>query len=213
MEKQTNQIKPYPGLKMFRPQEPEEYIVVVRVDDDVIQFAMFNQGEFVCMETIIPNHWSIISERYSRRDPGIIYPSEYSKDNPMPEGQLAFINGFGWMSEQAHNNSRAKGFWGPTLKYDVIQQLAATSLIVEEIGELNTALRKDERLADFVGKAGLESVADRFRPALTNAAEEMADTVIRMMDLAERMGVDLANAIAFKMKYNESRPYKHGKKA
>lgn len=41
---------------------------------------------------------------------------------------------------------------------------------------------------------------------------ELADIVIRVGDLAEMLGFDLEDEVAVKMKYNESRPYKHGGK-
>lgn len=42
---------------------------------------------------------------------------------------------------------------------------------------------------------------------------ELADVVIRCFDLASIMGIDLATAILEKMRYNETRPYRHGGKA
>lgn len=41
---------------------------------------------------------------------------------------------------------------------------------------------------------------------------ELADVVIRVFGLCERNGIDLGNAILRKMKYNESRPFRHGDK-
>lgn len=41
---------------------------------------------------------------------------------------------------------------------------------------------------------------------------ELADTVIRIMDTCEAMGLDLERAIAEKVDYNESRPAMHGGK-
>lgn len=40
---------------------------------------------------------------------------------------------------------------------------------------------------------------------------ELADAVIRIFDEAGRRGIDLASAIAIKMRYNEGRPMLHGK--
>jgi hypothetical protein len=40
---------------------------------------------------------------------------------------------------------------------------------------------------------------------------ELADAVIRIMDLAEVLNLDLQSLMAVKMNYNEGRPYKHGK--
>jgi NTP pyrophosphatase (non-canonical NTP hydrolase) len=41
---------------------------------------------------------------------------------------------------------------------------------------------------------------------------EMADVVIRIMDMAGYYGIDLEQAIIDKIKYNKTRPYKHGGK-
>lgn len=41
---------------------------------------------------------------------------------------------------------------------------------------------------------------------------ELADIVIRSMDLAESLGIDLAKEILDKAAFNESRPHKHGNK-
>jgi hypothetical protein len=40
---------------------------------------------------------------------------------------------------------------------------------------------------------------------------ELADAVIRIMDLAHKMGIDLGRAILEKVRYNRDRPYRHGK--
>ncbi len=49
-------------------------------------------------------------------------------------------------------------------------------------------------------------------PRLSNAAEEIADVIIRALDMAEFLGVDPAEAVAVKMAFNTSRPFKHGDK-
>ena len=40
---------------------------------------------------------------------------------------------------------------------------------------------------------------------------ELADCVIRILDLCESLNIDLADMIRIKMEYNETRPHKHGK--
>lgn len=42
--------------------------------------------------------------------------------------------------------------------------------------------------------------------------EELADTIIRILDLAGGMGYDIEGALAAKIVYNETRPYRHGGK-
>ena len=46
----------------------------------------------------------------------------------------------------------------------------------------------------------------------SNVEEELADAVIRIMDLAETHGMDVVGALVQKAEYNKSRPFKHGKK-
>ena len=41
---------------------------------------------------------------------------------------------------------------------------------------------------------------------------ELADIVIRTMDLAESLGIDLAEAIVEKNEFNSTREFKHGNK-
>ncbi len=41
---------------------------------------------------------------------------------------------------------------------------------------------------------------------------EMADTVIRVLDLCEHLGIDLEAVIEEKMAYNRTRPFRHGGK-
>lgn len=41
---------------------------------------------------------------------------------------------------------------------------------------------------------------------------ELADEIIRIMHFCGKHGIDIANDVAEKMAYNETRPFKHGKK-
>jgi NTP pyrophosphatase (non-canonical NTP hydrolase) len=43
-------------------------------------------------------------------------------------------------------------------------------------------------------------------------AEELADIVIRVMDMAEAQGIDLEREVQDKMAWNIHRPYRHGNK-
>ena len=67
----------------------------------------------------------------------------------------------------------------------------------EEAGELVAAIRKPH--------------ADEHLPEWSAIAMELADIVIRVMDSANKRGIDLGQAIIQKLVYNASRPYKHGK--
>jgi NTP pyrophosphatase (non-canonical NTP hydrolase) len=54
--------------------------------------------------------------------------------------------------------------------------------------------------------------AMRNRGTKDNIAEELADCCIRIFDYCGAKGINLEDALLKKMKYNKSRPYRHGKK-
>jgi NTP pyrophosphatase (non-canonical NTP hydrolase) len=41
--------------------------------------------------------------------------------------------------------------------------------------------------------------------------DELADTVIRLLDMAKKLDIPLESHVLAKMRYNSLRPYKHGK--
>lgn len=49
-------------------------------------------------------------------------------------------------------------------------------------------------------------------PELTSAQEEVADIIVRTLDLAHEFGIDVDQAVAVKSAYNETRPHRHGGK-
>ena len=48
---------------------------------------------------------------------------------------------------------------------------------------------------------------------LANFEEEMADVLIRVLDVTHGMGIDLAGAVLAKLEKNRARGYRHGGKA
>lgn len=108
-----------------------------------------------------------------------------------------FMEHFAAMQKEVHENSVEHGFWkGKQNNYAL-----KIALIHSEVSEALEAIRNGNPPCD---KEELEDVS--------SVEEELADVVIRVMDLAEKMELDLAGTIYLKATYNESRPYKHGKK-
>ncbi len=107
------------------------------------------------------------------------------------------------LSRKAHANAKAHGFWEDWEQIDSLpaefdkdrwrDALISTRLllIISEVTEALEALRRGDR-------AG-------FR-------EEIADTFIRLGDLCGGLNIDAELMILSKMRLNESRPYKHGKR-
>ena len=57
-----------------------------------------------------------------------------------------------------------------------------------------------------------QKMVDMGLPGLTCAEEEIADIIIRALDMSEAYGVDIAKAVATKIAFNASRPKLHGGK-
>lgn len=68
---------------------------------------------------------------------------------------------------------------------------AVLALVVSEVSEALEAFRKRDK---------------------DNFAEELADTIIRVLDLAKGMGLDMDDAVRSKLEVNRKRGYRHGGK-
>jgi NTP pyrophosphatase (non-canonical NTP hydrolase) len=112
---------------------------------------------------------------------------------------------------EVHKNARKKGFWDKKREIGTLLML-----IVSEVSE---AMEADRRLnfaniAEFFADTRDNKVErnEAFEKHIKDSFEdELADAVIRIFDLCGRFDIDLEFHILEKMKYNKSRPHKHGK--
>ena len=105
-----------------------------------------------------------------------------------------FVSYFKHIQKWAHGVAVDKGFW------DVDRNDGELlALIHSEISEALEALRKNV-------------AHDKHLPQYTGVEVELADAVIRIMDMAQRRGYNLADAIVDKIEFNKTREHKHGKK-
>jgi NTP pyrophosphatase (non-canonical NTP hydrolase) len=104
-----------------------------------------------------------------------------------------FILLFNALSRSIHITALKKGFWDEERNDGEI-----IALMHSELSEALEALRHGNPPDDKI-------------PEFNGACAELADCVIRIMDMTHARGWPLAEAIVAKMKYNVTREYKHGK--
>ena len=98
--------------------------------------------------------------------------------------------------------SRSKGFSdGSESRLDTSEKLM---LIVDEVAEAHEELRKGINLKQVYYNEDKPGKPEGF-PA------ELADILIRTIQLGAALGIDLDQAVKLKHDYNLTRPFKHGK--
>lgn len=100
----------------------------------------------------------------------------------------------GEIQHAVHKTAVEHGWWeAPRPAGEVLM------LMVTELAEAMEAYRKGDPESDKI-------------PGFSKMEEELADVVIRLLDYAGGEGFDIEGALAAKMAYNETRPYRHGGK-
>ena len=97
----------------------------------------------------------------------------------------------------AHANAVAHGWWDEDREPGTILML-----IVSELAEALEELRDGHPLQEI--RFGPDGKPEGF-------TVELADAIIRIGDMCGGYNLPLARALLLKLKYNETRPYKHGK--
>lgn len=112
------------------------------------------------------------------------------------------------ISKELHKYAVKKGFWEKPRETGTLLML-----IVSELSEALEADRKnhhaDIRLFEVDEKL---KISTAFKDNIKDSFEdEIADTFIRLFDLVGYMGIDIDRHIELKIRYNQTREYKHGK--
>jgi NTP pyrophosphatase (non-canonical NTP hydrolase) len=109
-------------------------------------------------------------------------------------------------AEQIHEDAKRKGFWDSERETGTLLMLC-----VSELFEALEADRKG-RVANLDKFDKGIAHGDIFETYIKDTFEdELADTVIRILDLCGARGIDLERHINLKLKYNRSRERMHGK--
>jgi len=118
----------------------------------------------------------------------------------VPHPEHFFIGTLNKLAQDIHALARSKG-WYDADESDDEFVLRAVANLHGEVSEFFDAFRM----------GSLFKPCDKAVP-LTCAEEELADIVIRALDDAARLKIDIGRAVALKHSYNASRPYRHGGK-
>ena len=119
------------------------------------------------------------------------------------------------LAKEIHQNNVEKGF------FDAPKNIG--EMLMLTVSELSEALEADRKnkYADVEGFGLYLSHSNNndtifyqlFENEIKNTfQDEIADTIIRLLDIAAFKGIDIEWHIQQKMRYNKLRPYKHGKK-
>lgn len=131
------------------------------------------------------------------------------------ENESRVVAGLRDLQEAIHDLAVMKGWWAHEMQ--LVPQSEETAYvrltwedrfteccmnITGEVSELFEAYRANK----------LHEPCDKKETGLTCAEEELADIIIRTLDLASAMNVNIGEVILKKHEYNKSRSYRHGNK-
>lgn len=113
-----------------------------------------------------------------------------------------------------YKNAKAKGFWDQERNIGEALMLVVTELA--EALETHRAAGSIKPVDEMVKQAMLEMHDDEFKEHFAlmvkdSFQDEMADTIIRVLDLCGGLDIDIEWHIAAKMRYNSTRSRLHGK--
>lgn len=122
------------------------------------------------------------------------------------------------LTKSIHKTNVEKGFYDRD--FNLGEKLM---LVVSELGEALEADRSDNYCRKGMAKSILddyrrgeiefdEDFKSEFKGFVKDRFEdELADAIIRLLDLCGKMDIDIESHIFAKLKYNSLRKYKHGK--
>lgn len=109
-----------------------------------------------------------------------------------------------------HAQNIKKGFWENPKEIGTLLMMVNSELVEAlEADRENRYTNETDKKELFNSKNFKETFENRIKNTFE---DELADAVIRIFDICGSRGIDLTWHIVKKMKYNETRPYKHNKK-
>lgn len=119
------------------------------------------------------------------------------------------------LQEQSYRNSRNKGFWNDV---DNIERFLGPGFVYKYVipTKLDLIVSELSEALENVRDGTLEAGKDMWYNELGKPegfSTELADAIIRILDLAGFLGIDMEHVIREKERYNLSRPFMHGGKS
>lgn len=127
--------------------------------------------------------------------------------------------GLNGLANECHGMARSKGFWDGMSRQNIGEKLM---MVVGEIAEAHEEYRAGHPIGlieyehasqagtpDFRNRHPYDSEGNPGKPV--GFPIEMADSIIRALDICGGIGLDIEEAVRVKMDYNATRPRRHGK--
>jgi len=115
------------------------------------------------------------------------------------------VNGLTAASKSINNDNKAKGF------YD--REFNIGERLMQVVGELGEALESDRKGFHYL--QNLDETVPSELAFMTNVKDtmedEIADSIIRLLDMCGYMNINIDAHINYKLAFNKTREAKHGK--
>lgn len=114
------------------------------------------------------------------------------------------------LAKVIHEANKEKGLWDKPINVGEMLML-----VTSELGEAMDAHQKGNFAdrAAYISEARFDNFKENFELNIKNSFEdEIADSIIRLLDMAGGLGINIDFHVHEKIKYNKIRPRLHGKK-
>jgi len=136
------------------------------------------------------------------------------------------VSGLNKSAELIHQGNVSRGFYDDAFDKDGFPTKNTGELLMLVVSELSEALEADRKskqanidffedkinLLNYQDISQKDAFIESFKTHVKDTfQDEIADSVIRILDICCYLGIDIDRHINLKLAYNETRPHKHGK--